>query len=116
MPRQACSRKKRPTATMARKTQTTRSMPRRGSAFIRLERGQYADDAFGNQLVAGRRKMDAVVIAQPLGNAAAIGAVGDELSLIIGDDSPQRQECPAEMGDLAGVNVVDIAHIGRVGR
>src|SRR5579872_3941949 len=84
-PKQASSNRIVPMVSTVSETQAARLMLRRGSVFIRLERGQHTNDALGDQLVAGRREMDAVVVAQPLGLAIAIGAVGGELPLIIGD-------------------------------
>src|SRR3954468_10108361 len=69
---------------------------RAGSWFFRLGgRGrsrQMSDDLLGDQLVAGGGEMDAVDAAQTLRHPNAILAIGRVLSVLVGDDGPQRHE------------------------
>src|SRR3954454_3600999 len=88
---------------------------RAGSRFFRLGRRgrgrERSDDLLGNQLVAGAGEMDAVSAAQTLRHPAAILAIGRVLSVIVGDDSPQRHKLEPVPRDRLGIKLVDVAHV-----
>src|SRR3954451_22599654 len=88
---------------------------RAGSWFFRLGgRGrsrQMSDDLLGDQLVAGGGEMDAVDAAQTLRHPNAILAIGRVLSVLVGDDGPQRHELKPMPRDRLGIKLVDVAHV-----
>ena len=59
--------------------------------------------------------MDPVIGPHPLGDAVAILAKGSVMAVAVGDRIPQRHKLRPELRRLRRIDLVDIAHVGRVG-